>query len=58
MKETNNEKTILTDEELGLPPEKIKYTMNHDTKVGLIVLFIVLGMFLLFAIIAAIAMNS
>lgn len=48
----------LTDEELGLPPEKIKYTMNHDTKVGLIVLFIVLGMFLLFAIIAAIAMSS
>lgn len=48
----------LTDEELGLPPEKIKYTMNQDTKVGLIVLFIVLGMLLLFGIIFAVAMSS
>lgn len=33
----------LTDEELGIPPEKIKYTMNHDTKVGLITTLAIIG---------------
>ena len=33
----------LTDEELGIPPEKIKYTMNHDTKVGLITTLVIIG---------------
>ena len=48
----------LTDEELNIPPEKIKYTMDQNTKGGLIVLFIVLGMLALFGVIAAFAFNS
>ena len=47
----------LTDEELGLPPEKIKYTMNHDTKVGLITFFVIIGMLMAIGIIASIALT-
>ena len=48
----------LTDEELGIPPEKIKYTMNHDTKVGLITTLVIIGMLMAVGIVAAIAMSS
>ena len=48
----------LTDEELGIPPEKIKYTMNHDTKVGLITTLVIIGMLMAVGIAAAIAMSS
>ena len=47
----------LTDEELGLPKEKIKYTMNHDTKVGMTVFFIAIGMLILFSIVFSIAIS-
>ena len=48
----------LTNEELNMPEEKIKYTMNHDTKVGLITLFVILGIIITVAIIFSIMMTK
>lgn len=47
----------LTEEELGLPPEKIKYTMNQDTKAGLFVLVFVLSMLTVLGIVLGVMLS-
>ncbi len=48
----------LTDEELNLPKEKIGYNMDHNEKVGIIIIFSIIGLIILVAILFGIFVNS
>ena len=49
---------VLTDEELNMKPEKIKYTMNHDSKVGLFWLIFTIVFLIILAVVVAVAASK